>query len=265
MKILLLIPLFIAMAACSKYEAKSVNNPSATIPTNDGVSSPQADPSNGSQGENSEVSSPIDNHDSDVVQNPPVTPIDQVPVQSPNYQLKPVDWDLKLQKVGPWTDYVYHRIDEISVPMVESIPDDVTSFCPNYKNLSYEQTKNFWVYLLSAMSRFESNHNPTLSYKEAFNDAHGNPVISRGLLQISKESANGYKCNIKDEQELHDPYINLSCGLLIIQKWVTTDKVISGKVSGKWRGGARYWAVLRTPSILNQIKTLSQGFCKKLE
>jgi hypothetical protein len=126
------------------------------------------------------------------------------------------------------------------------VPEDATTFCPKYTKLSSSQRKEFWAFLISAMTKYESSFKPETQYKEAFKDSKGNNVISRGLLQISIESANGYGCGFKTVSELHDPYANLSCGIRILNRWMSRDKRIAGKVDGGWRGGARYWSVLRS-------------------
>jgi hypothetical protein len=98
------------------------------------------------------------------------------------------------------------------------------------------------------MAKPESNFKPQSFYQEKFKDAQGRRVISRGLLQISHESANQprYACDIKQPHSLHDPKVNLSCGVKIMSKWVQTDGVISQQ---RWskdpKGGARYWSTLR--------------------
>ncbi len=141
-------------------------------------------------------------------------------------------------------------------------PSDVHEFCPNYANLSKAQKKNFWVYLLSSMTEFESGHRPETSYQEAFNDAKGNPVISRGLLQLSIESANAYGCGFATAQEIHDPKKNLSCGLRILNRWVGNDQRLAGRINNKWLGGARYWSVLRyTNAPLAKI----QGYTRAID
>jgi hypothetical protein len=172
-------------------------------------------------------------------------------------------WEAKIKNSKEWTSHVYIELDRLGQDLLDVIPADIVTYCPNYKNLSYEERKKYWIYLISAMVRFESNFDTNVSYKEGFNDSRGKPVISRGLLQISKESANGYECGIYDEKNLHDPLINLSCGVRILDRWVSRDGRIAGKVSGKWRGAARYWAVMREgdktsyKSILSWSKNLN--------
>lgn len=154
-------------------------------------------------------------------------------------------WESKVSAGKEWSAHVDRELDKLGQNLLDVIPADRGLFCPQYDKLSYAQRKQFWTYLLSSMVRFESNFKSQTSYKEAFNDSKGKAVISRGLLQLSIESGNAYGCGFKNVQELHDPLKNLSCGIRILDRWVGRDGRIAGKVSGKWQGGARYWAVLR--------------------
>lgn len=166
---------------------------------------------------------------------------------------------------GSWT-----RITERAValsPLVNLVPADIHQFCPRYPALAQQQRGQFWVALFSAMAKPESNFKPQSFYQEKFKDARGRRVISRGLLQISHESANQprYSCDIKQPHYLHDPKINLSCGVKIMSKWVKTDGVISQpRWSNDPKGGARYWSTLRpqrgkVQEIANFTRQLS--FC----
>ncbi|WII72132.1 transglycosylase SLT domain-containing protein [Bdellovibrio sp. 22V] len=175
-------------------------------------------------------------------------------------------WESKHSQGKLWTAHVDKTLDTLGEDLLDVIPADRTTFCPRYSSLTYAQRKEFWTYMLSAMVRFESNFKPETSYTESFSDSSGRRVVSRGLLQISIESGNAYGCGFKSTKDLHDPYQNLSCGIRILNRWVGRDARIAGKVGTSWRGGARYWSVLRAgnktsyQSIVSWSKNLS--FCK---
>lgn len=139
----------------------------------------------------------------------------------------------------------------------------------------FKGTEHDWVHLLAAMSRYESGHKQNTAYKECSVSAKtygssgkwfasegkycipghaldGGVAISRGLLQISMQSANGYGCGIKHPSELHDPFVNISCGILILKHWAKRDGVISS--ANPLRGAARYWSVLRPSGKLESVK-----------
>lgn len=195
------------------------------------------------------------------------------PTPTPTPNPDPVDtsevtplWEGKVANGKEWTSHVMAELDRLGPDLLDVIPADRSLFCPKYSSLSYSQRKLFWTHMISSMARFESNFKTETSYKEDFNDSRGNPVISRGLLQLSIESGNAYGCNFKTASDLHDPYQNLSCGIRILNRWVGRDGRIAGKVSSQWRGGARYWSVLREgdktsyKSIVSWSKNLS--ICK---
>lgn len=116
-----------------------------------------------------------------------------------------------------------------------------------------------WAKILVMMAKYESNWKPATTYQENFNDRFGNPIISSGLFQISIESSNGRGCKFKSQDELLHPIKNIRCAVKMFAYYVRQDQRIAGKVSGKWQGGAKYWAVLRgttdhTAKALKAIK-----------
>lgn len=181
---------------------------------------------------------------------PPPAPSPQPPPPSNNDGAKTAPlWESKRPQDGKqWTLHVLQTLDTLGKNILDVVPADAQTFCPKYSSLSYEQRKDFWAYLMSAMVRYESNFKPEVQYQEDFKDSTGKYVISRGLLQLSIESSKGYQCGISDANELHDPYKNLSCGIRILDRWLDRDGRIAGQVSSSWKGGARYWSVLRSTS-----------------
>ena len=148
--------------------------------------------------------------------------------------------------------------------LLEVIPVDILDFCPAYAGFSFEKKTQFWIFMLSAISEFESGHRPELEYRERFRNKFGEHVRSRGLLQLSRESVIGYGCEFSSECDLHDPVMNLECGVIILNRWIGKDRRITGRYNRGWRGGARYWSILRDDSKLRQIKIWTQesGFCR---
>jgi hypothetical protein len=146
---------------------------------------------------------------------------------------------------GAWTAAAEQAVAASALPA--SLPGDVQTFCPAYAERTPEERVRFWAGLLSSMARPESNFKPEAQYVEAFADAQGHRVVSRGLLQISIESANQarYGCAIAQAEDLHDPAVNLACGVKILAYWVATDGVIASYGTGPSRGGGRYWSTLR--------------------
>ena len=189
---------------------------------------------------------------------------DEVYKQFPD--IRPL-WEGKHRDGTLWTNHTLVQLTKIDAGLLTTQPTDANLFCPNYENLDKNQRKYFWAFIISMMVRFESNFDPRLSYQEDFNDSSGNPVISRGLLQISFESSKGYDCGFTSDEQVHDPYLNLSCGINILNRWIPADKSIAGFVGSNWRGGARYWSVLRAAhkeSYKTIVEKSSQlSFCRK--
>jgi hypothetical protein len=173
-------------------------------------------------------------------------------------------WDQRVQQGRRWTNFTAEALEEHGQALLTMEPKDIKAFCPAYSKLGPEAIKSFWVHLISAMAFRESTFRPELTHTEKFTSSNGQNVISRGLLQLSHESVLQFNCGNKTAKDLHDPQINLTCGVKVLNRWVSHDGVITGQVNGKWIGGARYWAVLRSSKTLKAIRTLmgTLEFCK---
>lgn len=181
----------------------------------------------------------------------PPTPAPSVPAVEPvkeapkKYQ---ADWD--------------HVHPEWTPILVEALKEHGESLLSGYREGECGDRIAFYVMFLSSLARYESNFKPETTYTENFYDNQGELIISRGPLQLSKESANGYGCKITDEKQLHDVKTNLSCGVRILNKWVDNDGVIHGKsASGKWLGGSRYWSPLRSAEKTATIMKKARSTC----
>lgn len=126
----------------------------------------------------------------------------------------------------------------------------------------YQDRASFYANLLGALAHFESGQNPETTYVENFKDAKGKFVVSRGILQLSIESANSYGAGIKKAEDLHKPEVNLKAGVLILSRWIVRHSVIAGGKRSAWRGGSMYWAVLRKAERIRQIQKLVKDAAK---
>ncbi len=158
------------------------------------------------------------------------------------------DWDGKHPE---WTPLLVQAIHENGTTLMAAKTPGV---CAN--------KLAFYVLMISTMSRFESNHNAAVTYTEKFRDLAGNLIISRGPLQVSKESCNGYGAGIKDEKTLADPLTNFRCAVRVLNKWIPRDNVLAGGAPKAWTGGARYWSVLRDPVKKKVILDRANEACK---
>lgn len=163
-----------------------------------------------------------------------------------------------------WTRLALAGIETDGQGLIATQPTDVAAYCPSYTQADSADRRAFWVGLMSALTRFESNFKPDETFTEPnIVDRQGNRVISRGLLQISQESANGYGCQITDAQQLHDPATNLSCAARIMNRLVTRDGVI-GSTSGPWKGMAAYWSPFRRADRRAEMQQWisGQSYCR---
>jgi len=132
-----------------------------------------------------------------------------------------------------WAEHAERQVVELGLNQLTL--SDAKDFCPNGLT-----TRN-WVHLFAAMIKYESNFNPKSEYKESFGP------ISTGLFQVSLSSSQQarYSCGFKVQSDIHDPLRNITCGAKIIKALSLEDGRLAGKVSGKWKGAARYFSVLR--------------------
>lgn len=180
------------------------------------------------------------------------------------------DWSSK-----EWTKILSSAIDQYGGDMLKVTPSDASTY-----GLKGDR-KQFYIMLISSMARYESSFAPTTTYREcnktkcvysggcqysaqygycmkSGSSVDGGIIISRGLLQMSYSSAKNYGCSfLTKPEDLHDVTNNLKCSVIILNKWVTQDKVIGTDK----KGGARYWSVLREssasrPKIIAKTKAL---------
>ncbi|MCY0095061.1 hypothetical protein [Hoeflea ulvae] len=166
---------------------------------------------------------------------------------------------------SPWEKFATEAMKQHGGALLNSTPKDISNWCPAYDRQSSEQRQAFWAFLMSSLMKYESNYDPSVTYTEPFEDASGNKVVSRGLLQLSIESSNGYGCGIADAKELHDPQINLSCSIRIMDRWIERDGVIAARTTaGKWRGMARYWSPFRRSQQRSamQAQVSASSYCQ---
>lgn len=168
----------------------------------------------------------------------------------------------KVNNDGSWTLAAESAVKATTLPML--VPKDIITFCPTYHRLDADKRTRFWAGLLSAMAEPESNFKPETKYSEPdIVDDNRQRVVSRGLLQISIESANQkvYGCGIHQAQDLHKVDVNLNCAARIMWYWVKKDGLIAAATKPV-EGAARYWSVLRAwHGNLSKIT----GFTKKMD
>lgn len=127
-----------------------------------------------------------------------------------------------------WTRAALNAIESHGQPLVQMVPRDADTWCPEYENQSAEGRAAFWAGLLSTLAKHESTWNPT---------AVGGGGRWFGLVQITPATARGYGCEARTGEALKDGEANLSCAVRIIAHTAVRD----GVVSEGWRGVAADW------------------------
>lgn len=196
---------------------------------------------------------------------PSPAPVSSVPTNDPSAltALPVAQWDSR-PAGRDWTRFALGGVDSLAQALLATVPSDVGAYCPRYAQANPADRRAFWVGLMSALARFESDFDPSVEFTEPnIFDVQGNRVVSRGLLQISRESANGYGCGITNELQLHDPATNLTCAVRIMNRLVARDGVIASTAS-PWRGMAAYWRPFRGPDRRAAIQqwTSAQTYCR---
>lgn len=156
-----------------------------------------------------------------------------------------VAWS-RVAGASEWTTILYERIGAATA-LLRASPQDAARYCPGFAALDHSGRQAFYTGLVSIMAKYESGFDPEVRFQERFADSSGGLVVSRGLLQLSIESADAYTgCDPGSAEALHDPGVNLACAAAILNKLVSRDQAIGVVQRGDWKGGAAYWSVLRS-------------------
>lgn len=182
------------------------------------------------------------------------TAISQDSTEASVDQTKPIDKPLTLKEKLSVIAKEFEPLQTSYMPFCSKTPKDLNLF---YTTLFYE------------MIRHESGFKNETEYYECakakcyyasgcFSDPirgfcritssklDGGFAVSRGLFQLSVSSSRGLGCSfINKSDDLHNEDLNIRCALHIYKNYIIQDKIITGKVDDKWKGGARFWAVLR--------------------
>jgi hypothetical protein len=158
-----------------------------------------------------------------------------------------------------WSKIAYKAIDELGLDLMSITPRDVDYFCPTFHRID---RKRFYANLLSNLAYFESQFDPNETVQENYLGVGPDPY-SRGLLQLSVESANSskYDCGIRKPEELYDPEVNIRCAVKIMNFWIKNDGVIFGGYRGNWKGMARFWSPFRDTFKVSVMKDKTKEFC----
>lgn len=159
-------------------------------------------------------------------------------------------WD-HLDSGALWTRAALRALDGPAARLPQSVPADVSAWCPQYPVASVSDRKAFWVGLISSLAKHESTWRPGVS---------GGEGRWHGLLQISPATARGYGCRAATAEALKDGPANLRCGLRIMAQTVARD----GVVARKGGGVAADWGPFSQPQKRADIQAWvrRQSYCQ---
>lgn len=149
------------------------------------------------------------------------------------------DWD-KHQNGPEWTEFVAAALKGSALTKAE--PVDSASFWQGYVVADEAERAQFWLMLISAVAKQESNFDPNCVFEEP-------PPLNQksiGLMQLSTTDT-VYGCDFPDEDSVKDPQRNLSCAVRILDRLVNRDGRIGGDHMNRNKGAAAYWSTLRVP------------------
>lgn len=193
---------------------------------------------------------------------------------STDYQYEKLAWEKTGGVNKNWSDYTFDIIENETFALLDGA-DDMATFCPRYASATKEQKINFWGQLVAGMAKFESSWNPTTRYHETTmgtDPITKEPVYSEGLLQLSYQdvqweprcefnwSVDKYLSRTDSRKTILDPYKNLRCGLIILERQLKKYHRITIDTGV-------YWAVIRLNGSYQRINeiaaiTKSLSFCQ---
>lgn len=207
---------------------------------------------------------------------PPDPPSTGTPSADPSptvLQVPPL-WEAARGEVSrAWTTLAANLIKSEGSNLIKGT-SDMPSFCPTYNRLDENGKINVWVYLISAVVKYESAFNPVSRMRENLgtDSVTHLPVYSEGLLQLSYQDARGYTfCNEFDwgrdrslagndpRKTILDPIKNLRCGIRILNR-------IVGKHNAIAFNSGHYWSTLMPKhSAVHSIRSIvnSMALCRR--
>lgn len=155
-----------------------------------------------------------------------------------------------------WTRVALAAVSTHGATLTQTVPKDITEWCPAYPDGSADQRAAFWAALISTLSRYESTWKPA---------AVGGNGRWFGLMQIYPPTAEFRKCRVQSGEGLKRAAANLNCAVRIMAVTVPRDNAISVK-DGRWRGVAADWGPMRNDWMRRDMQryTKRQPYCRLL-
>lgn len=188
---------------------------------------------------------------------PVVEPPPPPPPPPPGTTFIAMAWDGQNAQSSDWNIHTFNAIGDSGSNLLSKTPTDIAEFCPQFGNLNDEGKKMFWISLVAAVTKHESNFDPSSS--QVVPGPLGN-IIKRGLTRIDLDRAQVHKCNASQSTDLENSQINLECAIIMMDYWINTEDYISRAVAnGGFQGAARVWPSLQGGNSLQDIKNITSS------
>lgn len=160
-------------------------------------------------------------------------------------------WDFRPEG-ETWTRQTLAAVSQKDADLAQTVPADIDTWCPGYRNASMDERRAFWTAMLSALAKHESTWNPAAS-------GGGGKWI--GLVQIAPRTARAHDCDATTSSALKNGSANLACAVNIASTQVARDNMVAG-AAGR-RGLGRDWAPFRSSAKRAEMAnwTRSQAYC----
>ena len=189
------------------------------------------------------------------VQRPTVAPAASLrPSQRPQIFVPVLHWDEQRPGMSapgnPAWDIALITAIRSRERLLQTVPDDIDSWCPDYADNGPDRRAAFWAGLVSALAWYESTHNPR---------AVGGGGRWFGMIQIAPATARYRECAVGTGAELQNAPANLRCGVRIMAQNVLRD----GVVSRGMRGVAAEWGPFHNRGRREAMRdwVSSQSYC----
>ncbi|MEM0945926.1 MAG: transglycosylase SLT domain-containing protein [Pseudomonadota bacterium] len=165
-------------------------------------------------------------------------------------------WE-RLTDGGLWTRVAVSAVRTHGAPLLNTVPDDISEWCPAYPGHGEPERAAFWMALLSSLARYESTFDAR---------AVGGGGRWFGLMQIYPPTAEFRGCRAQSGGELRHGPSNLSCAVRIMAITVPRDNAIAMKGTERWRGVAADWGPIRNDWKRRDMQayTRRQVYCRPL-
>jgi hypothetical protein len=208
------------------------------------------------------------------VQRQPSTASTQPTITTPSvsagFKPYPPLWEAANSQGAMWTGYAFQVVGGEAANLLDGA-QDIGQFCPRYYQMNTQQKINFWVYLMSAVAKYESDFKPTDRYIEpgmGTDPITHQRVVSEGLLQLSYQDERGRTfCKFdwdhdrglptkSPQKTILNPLTNLECGIDILAQQVREHHRISVNAGAYWstlETGNRYGKIPQIRALTHKI------------